>query len=120
MRALALSVLLFSSCTASQAYVITGESADVLGKQFVAASNAMQAGLAEKKVTPEQFKQWAAFSAKFDGFYGRAVDAWKAAQAIGDSLAVRDIEAAIGRLALELAGFYAELKRLNLLPVGAP
>lgn len=112
--------LTLSSCTASQAFVVTGKSADVLGQQFVTASNAMQAGLQQKLITKEQFLAWNEFSQRFDALYGKTVDLWKAAQLAKDDAVAGDLETAIGRLAVELMGFYRTLKELHLLPPDAP
>lgn len=112
--------LVFSSCTAAKAFVVTGEAIDQVGQQFIIVSNAMQTGLQSGRVSKEEFLQWAAFSARFDAFYGRGVDALKAARAIRDDVAARDLEAAIGRLAIELSGHYAAVKQAGLLSRGAP
>lgn len=111
---------LLSGCTATKAFVVTGEGIDAVGKQFVIASNAAQAAQAQGRISKEEFLVWAEFSARFDAFYGRGCDALKAARAIRDDVAARDLEAAIGRLAIELAGHYAAFKQAGLLPKGAP
>jgi hypothetical protein len=117
--ALVLSVLL-SGCTATKAFIVTGEVENQVGKQFVIASNAMQAAEQSGKVSHKDFLVWAEFSARFDTFYGRGIDALKAARAIKDDIAAHDLEAAIGRIALELAGFYETMRKAGLLPMGAP
>lgn len=108
-------VLLLSGCTATKAFVITGEGVDQVGKQFVHVSNAMQAGVASGKVSKEDFLEWAAFSSRFDVFYGRACDALRAAKAIGDDVAAKDMEAAIGRIAIELGGWAQAAQKAGLL-----
>lgn len=109
-----------SSCSAAKAVIITGETADQVGQQFIIASNAMQAAEVDGKVSRETFLAWAEFSTRFDIFYGRGVDALKAARAIKDDVAANDIGAALGRLASELLGHYEALKKAGLLPKGVP
>lgn len=111
---------LLSGCTATKAFVVTGESLEAVGQQFIIASDAMQKAQKEGRVSKEEFLQWAEFSARFDTFYSRGVDALKAARAIKDDVAAMDLEAAIGRIAIELAGHYQALKSAGLLPKGAP
>lgn len=111
---------LLSGCTATKAFVVTGESIDQVGRQFVIASDAMQLAQKEGRVSKEEFLAWAEFSARFEVFYSRGVDALKAARAIGDDVAARDLEAAIGRIVIELMGHYSALKSAGLLPKGAP
>lgn len=108
------------ACSAAKAVIITGESADAVGQQFILASNAMQSAQKEGRCSKEEFLVWAEFSTRFDLFFGRGVDALKAARAIKDDVAANDIGAAVGRLAAELAGHYEGLKRAGLLPKGAP
>lgn len=112
--------LLLSGCTASQAFIVTGESLDLAGRQFALASDAMQAGQKSGAVTSEQFLKWAEFSARFTALYDRSVDALSAARSINDAAASKDLEAVVGRLVVELAGWYGLAKQLNLLPPGAP
>jgi hypothetical protein len=119
-KTLLLGFALLSGCTATKAVIITGETADQVGRDFILASNAMQAAQAQGRVSKEEFLVWANFSSRFDIFFGRGVDALKAARAIHDDIAAHDIGAAVGRLAVELAGHYEGLKRSGLLPKGAP
>ena len=118
--ALPLFLVASSACSPTKAFVVTGEGIDQVGQQFILASNAMQAGLESGRVSKEEFLHWAEFSGRFDTFYGRGVDTLRAARAIRDDVAAKDLEAAIGRLAIELSGHYAALKKAGLLPKGAP
>lgn len=116
----ALVLALLSSCTVAKAVVITGESMDAAGQQFVIASNGFQRAQVSGGVSSEQFLKWAEFSSRFRATYNKSVDSLKAARAIGDDVAARDLEAAIGRILVELAGHYGLLVELGVIPKAAP
>lgn len=108
------------SCTASQAFVVTGDSINVAGQTFVATSKAMRLGLEQGAVSREDFAKWVEFSDKFAAVYGPTVEAYKAAVRVKDTIAVAGLEASLSGIVAELFVFYGKVKKANLLPAGAP
>jgi hypothetical protein len=117
MRASLLALVLFSSCASQKtAFIVTGESLKVLGNQAADVSAAMNKGLDEGKVKPEDYRVWAEFAKRFQLFYPTAVDTWNAAQVINDNLLAGQVGEAIGRMAAELGKFIIKLKKEGLIP----
>ena len=109
-----------TSCTASQAFIVTGESITATGRQYVATETAMRKGVDEGKVTTAQFRVWGAFSDKFELGWDSAAAAWLRARATKQQVERGRIEAAIAGIVAELTGFYVRAREANLLPAGAP
>ena len=117
MRPSLLALVLLSGCASQKAvYIVTGESLKVLGHQAADTSEAMNKGLDSGKVTVEQYRAWAEFAKRFQLFYPTAVDTWNAAQVINDNILAGQLGEAIGRMAAELAKFYARAKEAGLIP----
>lgn len=112
--------LSLSSCTASQAFIVTGESIKATGRQYVATEEAMRKGVDQGKVTPAQFKAWVMFSDKFELVWDSAAAAWLRAREAKAQVEQGKLEAAIASVMAELTGFYVKAKEAHLLPAGAP
>lgn len=107
------------ACTNLTPYVVTGESLVAVGNQFADVGEAMNKGLDAGKVTPEQYRTWAAFGKRFQVLYPATVNAWSAALEANDKALQGDLAGAVARLTAELAGFVDVATRLGLLR-GAP
>ncbi len=108
------------SCTATQAFIVTGESVDSLGDSFERADDLMKRGLRDGKVSNATFRDWTNFSTAFDLTYGEALDAWKTAQRVKNAVDEKRWGDVLADLGAKLARFYVKLKEANLLPPGAP
>lgn len=109
--ALAVSILLFSACTTTQALTVSGESIAAIGETFVATGHLMDAALDAKSVTPEQYRQWSTFAKRFKAVFPLAADAWKAAVAVNDGTAAQHAAAILSDLSSDLASFGALITR---------
>lgn len=101
--ALLVVLLLLASCaTATKTLLVTGESLDQLGKQFVSVGKQWNSLYDAKAITADQYKEWATFAVWFKAAYPEAVSLWKTARATNDTAATAAIEDSIGKMAAEL------------------
>jgi hypothetical protein len=115
-RALAFVSLIafFSTCASVTPFVITGESINSAGKDFVICADLMDHALDSKLVTPEQYNEWKAFGIKFKLSYPIAVQLWESARNSNDVVLEQRALAILVTLAAELAKFYEPVKELIL------
>lgn len=117
--ALVLALAFLPACTATKAFIVSGEVIDDAGQKYIATGKAMRSGLNQGTVTPAQFREWAAFAERFDLSYDVAADSWKAAQKVGDAVEKKKAADAIEAIVRELLKFYGQMKEAHLLPAGA-
>lgn len=95
-------------CASITALVVSNEALRAVGDEFVTCAAAMDAGLDAGRISPQQYRDWAHFGAKFRDSYGPAVALWKAARAANDAKLEAKAAAVVGHLADELSGFTAQ------------
>lgn len=71
-------------CSNAKPFVVSGETLDAVGKQFISVANLYNTLLDTKQVSPETYKKWAAFAVHFKVAYPVAVSTWKNARAAND------------------------------------
>jgi hypothetical protein len=98
--------LAFAHCTHAQVWTATGTSIAMLGESHDACGHAMDAALDAHRVTPEQYRRWAAFSHYFRPAYDLARDRWLH----GDDTAAEHSAAVLAALEAELAVYVAMSK----------
>lgn len=76
--------LFASACSHTQAFVISGESLNNVGEQFLAVADYMDTAAKEGKVSEEQYKKWTDFGTKFINIYPAAAHLWKMATLLDD------------------------------------
>jgi len=102
---LLLALTLLLGCATQSGFVVTGESLDSIGNQFVAVGNAYNAALDTKKITPEQYREWATFAKQFKTAYPIAVEGWKSGVKVNDAALQKSSLALISGLVGELGKF---------------
>lgn len=95
-------VLLAACATTTTPFVVTGESLDAAGKAFVVVGQSYNRELDAKRITPEQYAQWAQFARKFQAAYPSSVQLWKSAVAMNDAALTKQTDAIIVSLVTEL------------------
>ena len=101
-RALPMALMLVA-CSHAQAWRVSGESIDAMGKTFLATGSALDAAYSAGKVTDAQYDRWRAFVKYFKPTYDVAADRWLHA----DDSAAEHAGAVLASLATELAAFSA-------------
>lgn len=91
------------ACSHTQAWAVSGESIDALGKTFLATGAALDAAYDARQVTELQYERWRAFVPYFKSTYDVAADRWLH----GDDSAAEHAGAVLAALSAELAGFAA-------------
>lgn len=110
-----------ASCTHEQAIVVTGESLDALGRQFVATNDAMTKARLAGAVTADGYAQWRTFGRKFQAAYPLALDLWRAADASGDERLQAQAAAMLAALGADLSKWIALVSSLHSpAPDGGP
>ena len=94
--------LLLAACATSTGFIVSGESLDAAGKAFVTIGQSYNRELDAKRITPEQYRDWAVFAKKFQTSYGPAVQLWKSAVAVNDVALTKQTDAIIVSLVSEL------------------
>lgn len=89
------------SCQHTQAWAVSGESIDALGKTFLVTGQALDAAYDARQVTELQYEKWRAFVKYFKPTYDVAADRWLH----GDDSAAEHAAAVLAALSAELAGF---------------
>lgn len=95
--------LLLAACATSTGFIVSGESLDGVGKAFVITGQTYNRELDAKRITVDQYRQWAAFAKKFQASYGPAVQLWKSSIAVNDAALTNQTDAIIVGLVTELA-----------------
>lgn len=99
-----LSILLLGiSCSHTQAWRVSGESIDALGKTFLATGAALDDAYRAGKVTEAQYERWRVFVKYFKPTYDVAADRWLHS----DDSAGEHAAAVLAALSAELATFAA-------------
>lgn len=93
--------LVVASCAHTQAWHVSGESIDALGKTFLATGQALDAAYSAGRVTEAQYDKWRAFVPYFKATYDVAADRWLHA----DDTAAEHAGAVLVALSAELATF---------------
>jgi hypothetical protein len=109
-----------ASCTSSAAFVATAEALKVTSDEFVATAALMDSALADKTVTPEQYRRWAVFAKRFQALYNLAVDLWEAAIKVDDKISADKAAQIIAQLAATLAEFYTSVSKAIASDGGGP
>ncbi len=68
--------LAFLASCATTSLVQTGETLDVISKQFVATANMYNTYYDAGLVTKDEYRTWAAFAKRFKAFYPQLADSW--------------------------------------------
>ena len=100
---MALAAYLMVACATVTGFVVTGESLDSVGKAFVTVGQTYNRELDAKRVTPEQYREWAAFARKFQQAYPSSVQLWKSSVAVNDAALTKKTNEIITALVAELA-----------------
>lgn len=79
-------LLLVACATKTQTLVVTGETLDAVGKQFVTTGQLYDQLLATNKITGDDYRVWANFAKTFKVVYPQAVQAWKTGKSTDDTL----------------------------------
>ena len=95
------------SCSHAQAWRVSGESIDALGKAFLATGAALDAAYDAHQVSEADYERWRAFVKYFKPTYDVAADRWLH----GDDSAADHAGAVLAALSAELAGFTALTNR---------
>ena len=95
-------VLLLPACASSKGFIVSGETLDATGRQFVAVGNLYNRLLDGGHISADQYRPWAKFATKFKVAYPRAVDLWKDAIKFNDLMLAKQSENAIMVLVQEL------------------
>lgn len=98
-------LVLATACASQTGFIVTAESLDSLGKQFVAVGEAYNKALDAKKITVEEYRAWADFAKKFKTSYPIAVEGWKSGVRINDAALQKSSVALISGLVGELGRF---------------
>ena len=99
-------VFAISACAMfDKSLVVTGESINTVGQQFVATGQAMNRALDAKQVTVEQYRSWAKFAHSFQATYPKLVEGWKVAVRSNDAVKQKEIGQAIVALSTELVQY---------------
>lgn len=99
---IALSLFVFgASCAHQQAWQVSGEGIDALGKSFLATGHALDAAYDAHQVSEAQYERWRQFSTHFKKVYDTAADRWLH----GDDTASEHAAAVLAALSAELATF---------------
>lgn len=98
-------MVLAVACSSVKPFVISGESLDAIGKQFVTVGNLYNSMLSTQQITPEQYRPWATFAKKFQQTYPSSVAAWKKARIANDQIAENKVSEAITLLTAQLQEF---------------
>lgn len=101
--------LLTSSCTTTQALLITTNSLNMVGEQFLAVHAAMEIAADNGKITPEQYGKWVEFGTKFQAAYPAARQLWKIAVLTGDAILEKQATEMLSTLIPELLKFADEM-----------
>jgi predicted small secreted protein len=99
----ALAAWLMAGCATVTGFVVTGESLDSVGKAFVTVGQTYNRELDAKRVTPEQYRDWAVFARKFQQAYPSSVQLWKSAVAVNDAALTKKTNEIITSLVTELS-----------------
>jgi len=113
---LALALAVTPACTAARAFAVTGDTIKATGRQYVQTTEAMIKGVDEGKISPSQFRAWAAFSDKFALTWDTTAAAWLRAREAKRNVELGEIEAAIAGIGADLYVFYLKARDLGLLP----
>ena len=97
--------LVLVACASQTGFVITAESLNSIGQQFVAVGTAYNQALDAKKITVEDYRAWAEFAKKFKTSYPIAVEGWKSGVKINDAALQKSSVALISSLVGELGKF---------------
>ncbi len=100
-------VLPASSCAGDKALLITGESLDAVGQQFIETGAAMNAALEAKVITPPTYARWAVFARKFKQSFPLARHLWEAAADARDEKLQAQATAVVAQMVLDLGGYAA-------------
>ena len=101
-------LLLIGCASGTKALIVSGESLDATGKQFVQVA-ALYSDLLDKgMVTAEQYRRWRIFGQHFQFAYPKAVQLWRDARAANDVAAEKRAAALVQSLATDLAVFAAQ------------
>lgn len=80
-----LSLLSLMACSHAQAFIVSGESLNTVGQEFLGMADYMDAAAKDGKVTKEQYDKWAAFGLKFVNAFPAAVHLWRLSVMLDDS-----------------------------------
>lgn len=84
----------------SRSLVITGETLDAVGQQFVQTGRLYDRLLDAEKITKDEYRDWANYAKRFQLIYPEAVQAWTAGRSTDDTIDL------ILRLKSQLLEFY--------------
>lgn len=91
---LLISILCLTACSHQQAFLITAQSLEAAGDQFMVVHDYMEESVKEGKINPADYTKWKTFGMKFALAFPRAVDLYKIAM-LTDDLALKEQAMAI-------------------------
>lgn len=99
--------LALTSCQTTRAtrYIVTGQTIDTVGQQFIAAAPVMMKLHVEGKLSDESYAKWQAFAVKFKATYHLAVSIYGAAVDAQDMTMLEQTVSMVGHLGQELQSF---------------
>lgn len=103
LAAVLLTALVLTACSSITPFVVSGESLDAAGKAFVQVGQTYNRELDAKRVTPEQYRDWAQFARKFQQVYPSAVQLWKSSITVNDAALQKQSSAIVTALVTELS-----------------
>jgi len=92
-----------TACTSVGGFVITGETLDAAGKAFVQVGQTYNRELDAKRITVDQYRDWAVFARKFQQAYPSSVQLWKSSVAVNDAALTKKTNEIITSLVTELS-----------------
>lgn len=99
-------------CAATKADVVlvSGQTVDTLGDQFIITAQLMKAGHDAGTVDDDTYHSWQVFGEKFKATYHLAVQLWIAAADTRDAGMVAQVGSIIAQLGSELGQFTAKIR----------
>lgn len=93
-----------AACTTAS-LLVTGETLDALGQQFVETGKVFDALYEQRTITAKDYQAWADFAKSFKAYYPQAIGLWKAAKASKDQEGLAQAESIIRHLRTQLLLF---------------
>lgn len=96
-----------AACTTTS-LLVTGETLDALGQQFLETGKVFDALYEQRTITAKDYVAWAEFAKSFKAYYPQAVGLWKAAKASKDKEGLDQAESIIRHLRTQLLVFVTQ------------
>jgi len=97
-----------AACGGGRQLVITGETLDSMGKQFVTTANMYNSLHDQGQITDDEYRAWAEFARYFKVVYPATVDMWQEAARQPDAEGTREIIRIIQNMKNRLFEYYLQ------------